>query len=504
MPSTSTHPHATTRASRASPSPSLRFKKQILKPGKYAVVGLDGSRQEEEISKERISHWVRTFQEMRKRGIRLPAPWGHHLGVVAGKSTEGSLLSDPRANAGFWRDLWQTEDGELWGELEVYSQEDANKVGTVIQEVSPFVKSSWTDGLGNSYQDAVLHIALCTNPVVPGQSNFIPSSTPSSSDASPATGMALSLSGWQCALGERDDGSQHAGSNYDNSVGEDSNLNPFFSSKFKTPTGSLSEALSALKSLGLELPEDTTVDNFLERLCVAARALLATTRKQVSLEDRSQLREEPTPLVMSHSPSTTKSSTSMNSDQHSRMSETSNASADAYILYASKLARKSYEQRINALKSEGKLSDDFHRKRLQPLLDGFQLSLNSEGEPIESSLDVILEALEALPSNPLLSSRFRGAGGTAGGAAGIGTGNGWMGSHGGAGGKTGRSRGSRSGGESTGNPPDGDSDTLDPDSPDYEETLEEIVSNQLRASGYHLPGEQDASRPQPPSYTYLG
>lgn len=342
------------------------FNKEILKPGTYTVLGLDGSRRVEEITPQRIRKWVAAFNAMKSRGIHIPAPWGHKLDIKAGTKTDAPL-SDPRNNAGFWNELaFDETTGRLTGVLEVPEIADAEKVGTTIKEVSPLVQAGWVDGLGNKYDEAILHIALCTNPVIPGQENFEPVS-----DATLQGAMACSLSGWMGDLGAGAMPAQQGGALYDNAIAGDPTLAAGM-------TGTIFEAIRSLRALGLDLPPDTHEGNFLERITVAARAYLSAKRQSMLPGGMDSIQQEPTPVVMS------------NTTQNSQESA-------AYIAYASNMARQDYERRIAALARSGRLTDAYRQKHIDPLLRSFQLSLDTDGKPKPTQLDMLLEALEALP-----------------------------------------------------------------------------------------------------------
>jgi len=336
-----------------------QFKKQILRPGTYHVVGLDGKRRPEDISLDRIALWVDSFKKMREAGVRVPAPWGHK-GLLA-SNEQRPEFSDPRLNAGFWNDLWiDPKTGDLYGQLEVPDgHPDADKIGTTVVEVSPMVLENWTDGNGKTYKEAPVHIALCTSPVVPGQENF--------EQVKDAAGMVCSL------LMQ----APPPGATSDNAIVPSVDTTQAAMMPMQTPEQmmmGLLEAMRNLRALGLDLPPDTNPMNFIERINVAARAALSA-RRTIGMD----IRQEPSPVVMSNS----------------------------YELYANALAKQNIENRLKALEKTGRLTAEYRKKHIDPLLSGFKLALDKDGNPEPSTLESLIAALESIPVPRILHSGFK-------------------------------------------------------------------------------------------------
>lgn len=141
-----------------------KFKKIILKPGSY--VSPDG---EMNIDENRIKHWVKQFNRMKSSGLNIPTPWGHQDQPTSIAEKE---LWESKFNAGFVDNLEVDENGNLTTIVDVPRQEDAERVGTIVKEVSPQIESVWRDGKGKIWSDVITHLAFVTHPVVSGQSNF--------------------------------------------------------------------------------------------------------------------------------------------------------------------------------------------------------------------------------------------------------------------------------------------------------------------------------------------
>jgi len=365
----------------------MKFTKQIVRPGKYLVRTPDGRRREEEISSDRIKGWTTRFAEMLKEGLHIPAPWRHDDKALP--LTEEQLGSNH--NAGWWSKLWQEPDGTLYGELEVPRDEDASRVGTTVIEVSPYVREEWKDGSGKSWNDSILHLALVTHPVVKNQENFQPvSSVPA---------MALSLSQLiEAPVGAilMQDAASNAG------IGGPANASG----------ASIRDALAALKAVGLDLPEDTSAENLIERIIVASRAIAAKGEEDIPPGKEQQpgkgTKEQPVPIAMGD---ITLGDTDMTDEQKKAFQLEKKKQEEAVqrakedkekaIQFAIEQVHSGYKARVKALVETGRITPHFVKERLEPMAESFQLSLDEEGKQVQQPLDIILEALEALPENSI-------------------------------------------------------------------------------------------------------
>ncbi len=153
----------------------MRFTKRIIQPGQYTIPRADGSSSQVTIDRPRIQRWAATFETMRKAGLSVPAPWRHDARAVPLRVRGDGRDVDAYHNAGFWNRLWVDKDGSLIGEVDVPRAEDADRLGKTVTDVSLLACPHWMDGAGNTYQDALTHIALVTHPVVPDKQTFAPS-----------------------------------------------------------------------------------------------------------------------------------------------------------------------------------------------------------------------------------------------------------------------------------------------------------------------------------------
>lgn len=338
-----------------------KFRKQIVKPGRYSASHPAGGNEKVEaaVPTTRLAKWVDNATKMIAAGIKIPAPWKHDPKAVPGSSSKD--------NAGFWDKFWQDDnDGSIWGIVDVPLAADAEKVGNTVKETSVLVKPTFTDGTGKQWDESMLHVALVTHPIEAGQENFEPI------DSKHPDEIAIAMSSFISP----DDSFQMAESvetRTDTSVPSENVSNSASGATVK-------QALEALAKIGLKLPDDTTNENLIERIVIASTALSENNEEENLDNPPPGANEQPSPVAMSH-----------------EMSKT-----DPLLVFASKQAVQSYKSRVTALLESGKVTPAYVKKTLNPLLEGFQLSFNDAGEPNATNLDVVLEALEAQPGNALI------------------------------------------------------------------------------------------------------
>lgn len=137
----------------------------------------------------RVKHWESKFNEIKSAGHKIPVPWGHSLSALPHPDTVDDqtfedakwkrLHDEARGNASYVEKMYVGADGKPYvafkpppgyrplpdGSLENESN------GTRISEISGAF-GNWSDGTGKRHKDILLHVALCTRPVVGGQSGF--------------------------------------------------------------------------------------------------------------------------------------------------------------------------------------------------------------------------------------------------------------------------------------------------------------------------------------------
>ncbi len=133
--------------------PVRRILKELIKAGHY-VKESDGL--EFNVTPALLEHWAATFARMRANGLNVPVPSGH--------------THDGAANRGWVWHLFRAGDS-LYGVVDLVG--DGIPMAAT-NDVSIYAVPDFTDGHGNRYQWPILHVALCTDPVVPGLGGFLP------------------------------------------------------------------------------------------------------------------------------------------------------------------------------------------------------------------------------------------------------------------------------------------------------------------------------------------
>lgn len=128
-----------------------RYTKELIKVGKYVKdsVGLAF-----EVTHDTLVHWQNTFEKWIANGNKVPIPLGH------------DSADEPEKNAGWVQDMYIVGDA-LIGVLEL-----ADPKLALTTDVSIYVPPEFVDGHGRKYIQPITHVALCTNPVIPGLKDF--------------------------------------------------------------------------------------------------------------------------------------------------------------------------------------------------------------------------------------------------------------------------------------------------------------------------------------------
>ncbi len=371
----------------------MRFIKEILRPASYLARGLDGTRKLMTITEKDLEDTAETFRQMRAEKFKFPAPFKHGepnkdmLGPVI-ETRVNEIPSNE--NGGWWENLWYDHAKQtLYGEVDVPLEEHAKLIGKTICDVSPVIKD-FTDGSNKTWKKAPYHIALVNHPVMHGQENFQPLAA--SLDSS--VGFALSLaditevpevqiltSGETEVKSGKEEGAAMATDQIVTTSPGDSNA---------TGTG-VKDVLGLLKKLNIALPEDTTPENFMERLAIALKALSHVEGKN----DPEQQVEQPLPVAMSLGDQTV-AETTVNTTPV----------PNPYKVIAEEQFRQSYIGRVESLVSTGRLAPAAASRIFKPKLEGFAMDLGDDGKPIESpvfTVEEVLQAFESIPPNTILN-----------------------------------------------------------------------------------------------------
>lgn len=125
-----------------------RFRKPLIRTGSFtkAADGIAFT-----VTPELLRHWELTFRRMQAAGVKVPVPAGH--------------TDDVEANRG-WLVGVDVEGDELVGTIDLVGEDAAALAGR--SDVSLYIPPELTDGHGNHYRRPIAHVALVTDPVIPG------------------------------------------------------------------------------------------------------------------------------------------------------------------------------------------------------------------------------------------------------------------------------------------------------------------------------------------------
>ncbi len=259
-------------------------RKALLPPGDYESP--DGAVR---VSTQRIRHWIEQGKAMLGLGMRIPCCWGHQPKAKPATIKEVEELEywKSKFNAGYLTDLEEDYDGTFMGHLDLPGLDLDPESGclidsqtkTAIGEVS-IAFDDFTDGTGKVWPDAVIHVALTPHPVWHGQEGF--------TEQSLQTGLRLSLAQHltRFATGEY----PVAEEKKDDKGGDVASATD------------LKKVLELLAAKDIIMPEDTTDENFMERLCIVLTALSGhggTKPPEPPEEEQKEMKVEEEPAMMS-------------------------------------------------------------------------------------------------------------------------------------------------------------------------------------------------------------
>lgn len=355
----------------------MRFKKPIVTTGVYTIPG--ETPKKVEITQDRLSHWVKQFDSMKKAGISVPAPWNHSKDALPMSVGNDGTLPRSDINAGWWEKIWM-QDGTLWGELDVPRSEDAVKIGTNVKESSIYVRPEFNDGSGNQWDDSLMHIALVTHPIENGQGNF-------EAIEEMEQGIALAMSQLTEPLSM-------------------SNLDEVRPGGSVAPQkNGLQEMLESLRAVMIDLPDDTNDVNFMERLLVALRQKKASENpEEDSITNPPEgAKEQPAPVAMSQEKETdVKEVLPQETTAEEVLAHPSYQAATKTIAFLMShlngQEKAKLQERRDTLLASGKVSEDYASKHLDPAISDFKMSFGEDGSVEVCNAATIMDALEAAPS----------------------------------------------------------------------------------------------------------
>ena len=258
------------------------LKKEIIRPARVYPFDSNGKEFPVDIDYGRTARWTEKLQKLFNKGYKLPIayPMDDSRPHPEAAKPLGPGEQIPRGPdgkplykvGGYFTKVEFEKDGTIWLHGDPETEEDLQKLkktGVSLQTDSLFI-----DRDGERYDDVIVHVLSTDKPIFQKQSNW------KTSD-----GMALSM-----AMPSTPLDSSYLGTPLPAQAGGET-------------VNSLDSVLQLLAEHGIELPEDTTEQNFLDRLGTALRAVKSYKEQEMGDEDLTQppegsQRVRPTPIAM--------------------------------------------------------------------------------------------------------------------------------------------------------------------------------------------------------------
>ena len=259
------------------------LRKEIIKPARIYPFDSKGKEFPVDINYDRTVRWAAKLQNLFNKGYRLPIAYpsdSEHPhpkdakplapGEQVPKDKDGKPLYEV---GGFFTQVEFEKDGTLWLHGDPNTEEDLDKLKKA--KVSLQTDEVFTDKDGEVYEDAIVHVLSTDKPIFQKQSEWQTSH-----------GLALSLAMPYTSLDATGVGS------------------PVAIAEPASASNSFKSVLDLLKEFGLELPSDTTPENFVDRLGTALRAVQSYKKEEMGTVDPMEAPEgsqrvRPAPIAMS-------------------------------------------------------------------------------------------------------------------------------------------------------------------------------------------------------------
>lgn len=386
-------------AKKPTKKPARKFRKLVLAPGRYPV----GKDKYEEFDSTRLRKLADAGNKFIGTGAKIPVPFAHvddsgelvsPVNISQGGGLKDAFSGQPigwRAdlNAGFVESFEygtvEDEDGQSYeGLISVMEIEadSADKFGTSIREASIGIHADKEDKFGNRYEELPIHVAACINPVDTVQPNY----------------QAVELFSSSVLLFNTSEPKEKMDFDTDDTDDQAKPKNPLLPEDPQTAPGQdqmLAHVVEALQQCGIHLPEDTTEENFLERLSLVIKQKIATDSASSAEEDEDPLTKTPKGSTPSGAP------VAMNTTSPESKSD-SKAEKYATLLLSNFLAtkRETVKERIANLIKRGRITQKYAESDLLPQVKTITLSsttledLTDEGDLPPTEVERLIDALE--------------------------------------------------------------------------------------------------------------
>lgn len=347
-------------------------KKAILKPRVYHSP--DGTIVS---SQERLKHWKNSFDQMTSKSkLAIPVSWDHRLDNTdpIPESEYQKLLKEKNSSkntVGKLRGIQLLNDGKDGAEVTVELEDETagNRSKSNVIYLSPVINEGEIKaGDGSVYKDVITHMDLVNHPVDTDQSPFTAADVPADTNYI-ACGLRLMSTTSVYRMGDtmadedekKDDDKETAESETKETETEEAK---------PEDDGGIKEVVGLLTQINLVLGEDTTKENFIDRLKTAIATAMA------------QNGEKP--------------------EQNSEV-EMKNPELVAMSAFAQSLNRERITNRLSELLKNGQCTPaEFEAKN--KAVNTVKLSIESDGKPAASDVEKWIEARNAVPAGTFFTN----------------------------------------------------------------------------------------------------
>lgn len=347
------------------------FRKSILKVGSYqspqgAVV----------VTPQRLKHWESEIQRLQGAGYMIPMHFDHATNpellepVAMSALAETKLSRSAAATVGKLQSFRVAPDGQS-AEIVVHTMTPSatEKVEANAVFVSPVIYPEWRDGNGQTYTDIITSVDLVDHPVDSKQSTFIP-----------ATKLGLVSRPFCLSVVPMDDDKKPEDEKPEAPEAQESGAEADEEKEESKIAYALSDVLAELQKLDVVLPEDTSLDNFIDRLYTALLTAAATGGLNEQAEAAPEMSN---PMIATMS---------------LKLQAMENRIIDE--------ARESKRTALEGLLKSGRCTAAEHKKMLAKL--GVQkMSLGEDSSVSAGDLDVWIDARNSLPEGAAWTDKQR-------------------------------------------------------------------------------------------------
>ena len=398
------------------------FQKTMLNVGEYHSP--DG---QVKVTPSRLRHWAKNFKRLNSASQVVPMHWDHGSDVdslrpLSQNEFTRNQTRSAKNSVGKLTDFKVSQDGKS-AEItfQTLDKVATNKVASNAVYVSPVIFPKWKDGAGNQYNDLITHLDLVNHPVDHSQSLATPVQP-----GPIACALRMGLGTTPFRLGavmakkpdelmdeEVIDDDEMMG-DYDDEMGDDlgdemdADLGDDLGDEMDAEMGDeMDDDFGAeLDDLGMDTGEDIDLEVVDDGSAIGDLMLALADHDVVLPEDTSMenfMDRLRTALIAKKG-----SSATSDVDADSGFDDGDTIVADPQIATMSAFANKSYSQKLNQhlkqLLQTGRCSPAEYRKRKSQSA-GVRLSLDANGKPKNTVLTHWIKSRASLPAGAVWSSK---------------------------------------------------------------------------------------------------